>query len=142
MNTTLRRAAGFTLLELLVVVTIIAILSAIAIPSYRQYVLRGHRTDATRALQDLAAREENFYFANNAYSKVLTTDLNSSANMAGAYFNITIPSASSTDYTLRAEALDPQTQDTMCAAFTLDRAGNSLSTSAGGADTSTTCWGK
>ncbi|HEY0196956.1 MAG TPA: type IV pilin protein [Rhodanobacter sp.] len=141
MNTTLRRAAGFTLLELLVVVTIIAILSAIAIPSYRQYVLRGHRTDATRALQDLAAREENFYFANNAYSK-LTTDLGSSASVAGRYFSINIPSASSTDYTLRATAIDPQTQDTMCRVFTLDRAGNSLSTDAGGADTSTTCWGK
>lgn len=142
MKTTLRRVAGFTLLELMIVVVIIAILSAIAIPSYRQYVLRGHRTDATRALQDLAAREENYYFAKNAYSKVLTTDLNGSANMAGTYFNITIPSASSTDYTLRADAIGTQEQDTTCAFFTLDRAGNSLSASAGGADTSATCWGK
>ena len=64
MKTSMRRVAGFSLMELMIVVAIIAILLAIAIPSYRNYILRAHRTDATRGLQDIASREENYYFNN------------------------------------------------------------------------------
>src|SRR5215510_5710761 len=50
------------------VVMVIGILSAIAIPSYRQYTMRAQRTDATAALLRIAAAQEKFYLQNNTYA--------------------------------------------------------------------------
>lgn len=58
---------GFTLLELLIVVGIIGILSAIAIPSYRDYVIRGKITEATSNLGDMRIKLEQFYQDNRTY---------------------------------------------------------------------------
>ncbi len=52
---------GFTLLELLIVLAIIGILSAIAIPSYRDYIIRGKITEATSNLGDMRIKLEQFY---------------------------------------------------------------------------------
>ena len=72
--TTMRknRASGFTLIELMIVVAIVGILAAIALPSYQRYVLRSHRTTAVNALLDLGSREARYYSANNAYTSSLT----------------------------------------------------------------------
>jgi type IV pilus assembly protein PilE len=59
---------GFTLIELMIVVVVIAILSAIALPAYQDSVRKSRRTAAKTAVLDLASREEKFYTTNNAYS--------------------------------------------------------------------------
>ena len=64
-----RRLAGrgFTLIEVMIVVAIIAILSAIALPAYRDYVLRGQLSDGRNQLSGWAARLEQFYQDNRNY---------------------------------------------------------------------------
>lgn len=134
-----RGSRGFSLLELMIVVVVIAILTAVALPSYRQYTLRSHRVDAMQALQDLASREESYFFSNNTYTKDSTTALNWSAGAASNYFKIDVASASSTDYVLTATAIGTQTQDTACTSLSLDHAGRQTSTGTGTADT---CWSR
>src|ERR1700687_4891412 len=63
------KARGFSLIELLIAMVIVAILAAIAIPSYQTYTLRSHRTDAKSALLDMASLEERFFSTNNSYSQ-------------------------------------------------------------------------
>jgi type IV pilus assembly protein PilE len=62
-----RHQRGFTLLELMMVVTIIAILSAIAIPAYSDYVTRGRIIEATAGLGDARAKMEQYFQDNRSY---------------------------------------------------------------------------
>ncbi len=63
-----KRQNGFTLIELMIAVAIVAILAAIALPSYRQYVIRGNRAAAKSAMMDIANREQQFLLANRVYA--------------------------------------------------------------------------
>ena len=56
-----RLRRGFTLIEVMIVVGIIAILAAIAIPSYNDYILRSRITDAVTALGNMQAKMEQYY---------------------------------------------------------------------------------
>ncbi len=62
------QSQGVTLLELMIVVVVVGILSIIAVPSYRQYSIRAHRTEAKTALLRLATNQERFYLQNNTYT--------------------------------------------------------------------------
>jgi len=59
---------GFTLIELVVVVVIVGILVSIAVPSYREYVIRGNRRAAQAAMMDIATRQQQFFVANRTYA--------------------------------------------------------------------------
>jgi type IV pilus assembly protein PilE len=59
---------GFTLVELMVVVAIIAILAAITYPSYQQYIIRGKRSAAQAQMMDIANRQQQYLLANRAYA--------------------------------------------------------------------------
>jgi type IV pilus assembly protein PilE len=64
---------GFTLIELMIVVTIVAILAGLAYPSYRNHVLRAQVVDATNGLSTLRADMERYYQDNRTYGPVGTT---------------------------------------------------------------------
>ena len=59
---------GFTLIELLIAVVIVAILASVAIPSYRQHVIRANRAAAKEAMMDIATRQQQYLLAHRSYA--------------------------------------------------------------------------
>jgi len=69
----MNNAKGFTLIELMIAVAVIAILSAIAIPQYSQYVIRGNRAAAEAFMMDVANREKQYLLDARSYAPDLAT---------------------------------------------------------------------
>lgn len=137
----MKKAAGFSLIELMITVVIIAIVTSIALPSYREHVKRTMRTDATAALLRLAAEQEKFYIANNTYTDVVT-DL----NIDGTDEDLYALAIDSADLTLTfvasatAKAGESQSDDKDCVRFTIDANGNRNAFDSGDADNTEACW--
>src|ERR1700760_1838661 len=87
-------ASGFTLIELMIVVAVVAILGTVAISGYINSVRKSRRTEARTALLDLASREERFMSTNSAYSNT-PSDLGYSGalplTVGSGYYQIAIP---------------------------------------------------
>ena len=71
-----RTSGGFTLIEVMITVVIVAILASIALPSYRQYIVRSKRSAAQAQMMDIANRQQQFLIANRSYAN--TTALTAS----------------------------------------------------------------
>lgn len=96
----MKKQAGFTLIELMVVVAIIGILAAIALPSYNEYLTRGRIPEATSALAIKRVRMEQFYQDNKSYANA--KDCNNDTDTSRYFtFNCSVP-GSATGYTLQA----------------------------------------
>jgi type IV pilus assembly protein PilE len=68
----MNKGRGFTLIELMVTLVIIAIIAAIAIPAYRQSVIKGNRRAAQSVLMEIVNREQQYFTANRVYADVAT----------------------------------------------------------------------
>jgi type IV pilus assembly protein PilE len=123
-----RTRAGFSLIELMVVVAIAAIIAAVAIPSYQSAMQRSRRADAMAALGEIAQAQERWRANNASYQDTL-------ANLPGArsmshdgHYDLTLVDGSVTasSYTARATAREtsPQAADTACATIDLAMVGN------------------
>ena len=151
--------AGFTLIELMVVVAIATILFAIAVPSYLSYIRQSRRTEARTAVLDLAGREERFFSTNGAAYTNATANLGYTGAafpvaVGTGYYQITVcvPASSNCtaglgmpnppaapSYTVVATPVAGQTQvnDTQCTAFAVDSTGQQW---AGGSGGTAYCW--
>ncbi len=134
--------AGFTLIELMIAVAIVAILTMVALPSYRDYVMRGHLADATSGLATVRAEMERHFQDNRTYATVGTfVTPCASTNAATRTFNLFTVSCSGTP---TATAFTLQAVGTGAAAgftFTVNQADVRATTAApSGWNTSTSCW--
>lgn len=127
-----RHQHGVTLLELMTVVVILGILASIAVPSYRGYIMRAQRSDATAMLLRVAAAQEKFYLQNNTYTSALTgaNSLNlGSANSEHGWYSVGIVAGSTgniaSSYLATATVVSGQAQakDTNCQTFTIRETG-------------------
>lgn len=134
------RTRGFSLLELMIVVGIVAILGAIAIPSYRRYVVRANRTDAQRALLDVAARQERVFYSKFKYTDL--TGLGAPSTVGNGNYTLSVvASSSSTAYVATATAAGTQRRDDKaCQSLTLTNTGAQGSTGTVANDPS--CWAR
>ena len=119
------RSRGFTLIELMIAVAIIAILAAIAIPSYTDYVRRGRLTDSVSKVAAMRVKMEQYFQDNRVYNAVPPAcDLTSLAPRPAdtVYFQYTCPTLTASQYTILAKGIG--TMDHF--QYTLDEAGNKL----------------
>ena len=143
-----RRAAGMTLIELMVVVAIVGILAAIAYPAYTQFVMQTNRTDATKTMQLAAQSLERCYSANFTYApcSVLGTVMNLGVNppmpTPNNYYTLTVTIVDPQDYTITAAAsAAPQTNDSQCFSFSLASSGQQAAQDSSSNDQTKLCWG-
>jgi type IV pilus assembly protein PilE len=141
---------GFTLIELMITVAIVAILATIAAATYSSEVQKSRRTDARTALLDLAGREEKLFSVTNAYS-ALPSDLGYAAvgvpwpiTVGSGYYQVTVVTpdpaqpALTSSYSITATPISTQVNDTQCKSLSVNQAGLQSST---GTATTATCWG-
>lgn len=116
---------GMTLIELMVATAIVAILAAIAFPSYQAQVRKSRRAAAQAFLMDVATRQHQRMLDVRSYAATLA-ELNMSApSELNGFYNITIPAPSpgAPNFTIRATPIGTQLKDTACNPLTLTNTG-------------------
>ena len=130
---------GFTLIELMIVVAIVGILSAIAYPSYQEYVRRGHRAEARAGLLQAAQWMERAATATGTYPKTAQFPA-SLKTVPNDRYDISVNSNGST-FTLTAAPKGAQASD-KCGNYTLTNTGLRGANGATSGAIVTDCWGK
>lgn len=105
---------GFSLIEILVVIALVAILAGIAYPMYTQHITKVRRTEAQTALLSLAAHMERYFIEHNSYEGATIPQ-----ELHPNFYRLTITTANTHNYQLSATAInDPQ-----CGILTLSQSG-------------------
>lgn len=141
---------GVTLIELLIVIVILGILVGVAVPTYRNYVMRAQRAEAKTTLLRIAAEQEKFYLQNGTYTADPITappvglGIPASENI---FYQIAIaPPAGGLTVGFAATATpaagSPQLRDTNCVSFTVNNQSVRTALNAGGGNSTAMCWGQ
>ena len=146
--TSLRRrnhsAAGFTLIEAMITVAVIAILAAVALPNYFDYITRSRIVEAKTNLADMRTRLEQYFLDNRAYPGACIASAPGPAGVGNIYlpgsqkfFNVTCSTLTAAAYTVTATGVGSM----VGFGYTVDQANTRATTGTGAwGKTSTTCW--
>ena len=140
---------GLSLIELMIVVTIIAILSAFAYPSYERYVIKSKRSIAQNALLQVADRQQQFFMDNKRFAADITNlgypadpyvvDDDGAVTVAGdedAVYSLSLSNVTATTWTATAAPLNGQlSRDTYCGNLSITHTG-----AKGKSGASDECW--
>jgi type IV pilus assembly protein PilE len=141
---TFRPASGFTLIELMVTVAIVAILAAVALPAYKEQVSRGKRADVQAALVEDAAYMQRYYSANNTYTDstnppVLPVQQSPRTDIANYAITMTPNNPATTGFLLVATRAGTMASDS-CGNFTYDNLGQKNLQNPTNGKTVASCW--
>ncbi len=127
------RQTGFTLIELMIAVAIVAILSAVALPAYNGYVMRSRIPEATAGLATRQVRLEQAFQDTRTYAGATACN----ADTTGKFFNFSCSAATANAYTLQAVGKGPMAGFT----YTVNQSNQKATTAVpAGWTGSTTCW--
>ena len=131
------RVKGFTLIELMIAIAVVAILAAIAFPSYQNYILKSGRADAKSALYGAAQTLERCYTRFSAYNNSnCQVQAGTNIDSENEKYEVKVETTATT-FDLTAEPKGQQTKDTECKNFTLDHTG---AKGVSGSGTVDDCW--
>ena len=130
-------ARGFTLIEMMVTLVVVAVLAAIAVPSYQSSVRKARRADGMDAAMGVQQAQERFRSNNTSYATTLTA-ISQPATSTGGYYGVALSAVSAAGYTLTLTGVSGSTQasDTGCSTLTVAVTNGSPVT------TPTACWSK
>lgn len=132
------KANGFTLIELMIVIAIVAILVMIAIPSYEKFITKSRRVDGQSSLMDLAVHMERYFTQNNTYTGATLANMAVAAASPESHYTLAINNANAAGYAIQAAPQGVQaSKDTLCGTLTLDNLGQKGQTGAGA---TSDCW--
>ena len=108
----MKKQAGFSLIELMIVVVIVAILASIALPSYREAVRRSDRRAAQAAMMDIANRQRQYFIGNREFASEADLGYALSPELAEKYtFSITLDAGPPPGFTIDFTAIGAQAAD-------------------------------
>ena len=111
-----RRKSGFTLVEVLIVITIIGVLASIAYPSYQQYIVKANRAATQQFLLEAASVQHQYFLANNgngyAHEDAINSLVSTSSNVSTYYAITFLPTTDTTSssFTITATPLTSSIQ--------------------------------
>jgi type IV pilus assembly protein PilE len=141
-----RTAAGFTLIEIVIALAIVAITTSFAISAYRRHLVRSERVEAVQALLAIAAEQEKFHLSYGFYGDRL--DSRPGAEPPGiplasttprGRFRLRIDAADAASFIITAERLD-RAADLSCITLSIDESGRRQARNGAHQDTTAQCW--
>ncbi|MGQ0384345.1 MAG: type IV pilin protein [Gammaproteobacteria bacterium] len=139
-------AAGFTLIELMIALAVVAITMSLAATTYRGHVRRSQRVEAVHALLGAAAEQEKFHLAHGRYSDRL--DARPGADPPGLpvasftprrRYRLAVAAADASGYRLNATPAEGHS-DVQCARLSIDESGRREARDREGRDSTARCW--